>query len=239
MSKGNFLRLVIIKYPFLLLLASVSFRLPAADWGDVARRTDRRDNWWLLELLRGADLAESLEVAQALGAREDAYAEEILEGLIADASGRSADRTEHLIRVLLESLFPPRLPPEEAARRAALNRAAVGRLVEDLPRFADPLLRARLLRLIPFTSGVDAAGLLMREGRDLARTLSGGRGLAGGPAGLAAEAAAFLEAAGASGRAELAEPCIRLAEAAADPGLVKEARRVAELLLSAAGPPKR
>ncbi len=145
---------------------------------------------------------------------------EILDGLAAGSAGPSACRAELLLRVLIEPLLIP-------ARRPAGNTEAVARLALDLSRFQDPLLRARILALLPDLPDVPAASVLMRAGRQVADRLAGGSAAAAHEA----EAAAFLEAAQRLREPELGEICTRIAENAASPALVRQARRVARVLL--------
>ena len=187
-----------------------------ANWVGGSRQAD---NAWILYQIREADLSGALAIVQALAQRADPDVGEVLNGLDADAGGRSSFRAEHLLRVLLEPIC-------RDPRRLAANTETLSRMARDLSRYEEPLLRARLLSLVPLLPGLPAASVLMREGHRLADRLPGGS-----PP-LEVEAAFFLEAARRVGGAELGETCRRIAEGTTSPVLAREARRTARELLA-------
>ena len=226
MKQQNFLRLVAIKYTYLLIAATLFAVAGPAPCGPADRVDDNRaaHDGWILHQVRESGLSEALAIVQALGRREDPDVQTVLDGLDAYAGGEGAGvdrspRAELLLRVLLEAIG-------REPRRVAANAASLSRMASDLSRYREPLLRARLLSLLPVLPGLPAASLLMREGGRLAERL------AAGSASLEMEARFFLEAALRVGGAELGEACLRIAERTLDPGLAGEARRAARSLLT-------
>jgi len=131
------------------LLALLAVVHPAgALWREFVLASDRADDPVILEALIDATLDERLEIFEALGVRADPFLGAYLDDFLLRPSARPAE-AEHLLRVLLESAFPPTTSLEGLAERVAPNREALLAAAVRLDTFTDPQLCAAIVRLIP------------------------------------------------------------------------------------------
>ena len=201
--------------------------------------TDRTDNPLIRELLSSGSLGERLAVAEALGARGDAYIGDLLESLLAGLSGPARPEGELLLRVMLASVFPPSLSAEELERRLGPNRQAIELLAESVPGFGAPLARETcrvLARAIGTGGGGGLKGALMAEGRRLAEALGERSGYSDSEE--ADRLAAFLEAVETIADPVFADIVVRILETTRTRELGRYARFVlARILPGAEQPP--
>jgi hypothetical protein len=211
--------------PLLLLLVPA---LPArASWGEIARASDRGFDAVLLEALAGATLDEQLEILEGIGGRADPGIGVFVEEYLLRRDGSPSVR-EHLLRVLLDAAFPRGTPLAELAPRVAANRDALLAAASRLPTFADPQLRAAVVRVIPLLPEARPHLLALLDGlADL---------MAAGPvdprqSGLALDA---LDAARAIAAPDFLDPVLAIARRSRERVVVERARQVA-LVLAEAG----
>jgi len=212
---------------FVALLAVAS---PAgALWREFARRSDRTDDPVILEALVDADLDERLEILEGLGERPDPFLGAYLDDFLLRHTGSPAE-SEHLLRVLLESAYPPAAAPEELAPRVEPNRDALLAAASRLATFSDPQLRAAIVRLIPLLPGGRADLLALVDG--LVDLLEHGDGLLDPrDDGLLLDA---LDAMGRTGSPDFLEPALAVARLSHEKAVVDRARAVARTLAGVA-----
>jgi hypothetical protein len=202
----------------LLLCAAAAFG-QSYDW---IQTGSRYENPVVLSLLLDYDLDTAEAVIRALAERRDGYVEDIISALLYQHSPRGAQLLgAYLMRVTAGS--------DAAARWARTNPDALSRLLAALPALGDGHARVAVLRLAPQAGARRARPVLAAELAALAETLAGSGGRASGAP--RREIFAALAAAEAVGGQELAQSVIAIGRASRDAEVVREARRVAELLL--------
>lgn len=199
---------------------------------DLVKNTDARSNDLVIALLESGDVGRSAAILTALADRSDARVENIIQHLLLRHKSHGQYVTEHLLRVLVVSLFHPHRPDQDTARRIGENPDGVTALLRRLDGFESPELRRVLLLLylsLPEERPVD---VLLRSGERLVRLLrdSGGEP---DPA-TVHEVLAFLEAARASGIPALAEHCVAIRRLTRDRQVARRAADTAKLLLTEA-----
>jgi len=210
---------------FLLLFSACVMSAEAIDWGDFVAHSSRGDDSFILDELKDADLETSIQICQALGARSDPYAEDILSWLLAGFSRSSGYRNDLLVRVALTSLF------EEGQGQAALqarldaNASFLDALVKNIRRFHDPQLTGMILRLLPRMAAMNRLTPLMETGADLVAQLSRNEGrLSTTENALANDYLATVQE---IGGADFMEQCLEVARLSRDSVLTENARKVA------------
>ncbi len=212
----------------LLLCAAAAFG-QSYDW---IRTGSRYENPVVLSLLLDYDLDTAEAAIRALAERRDGYVEDIIAALLYQHSPRGVSpqgvspRGAHLVGAYLMRVTAG---ADAAARWARTNPAALSRLLAALPALDDGHARVAVLRLAPQAGARRARPMLAAELATLAETLAGSGGRASGAP--RREIFAALAAAEAVGGQELAQPVIAIGRASRDAEVVREARRVAELLL--------
>ena len=197
-------------------------------WRELARRSDRTDDPVILEALTEADLDERLEILEGLGERPDPFLGAYLDDFLLRHTGSPVE-SEHLLRVLLESAYPPTAGLEDLASRVGPNQDALLAAASRLSTFTDPQLRAAIVRLIPLLPGGRADLLALVDG--LVDRLERGDGLLDPrDDGLLLDA---LDAMGRTGSADFLEPALAIARLSHEKTVVDRARAVARAL---AGP---
>ena len=210
----------------LALLALLAAAHPAgALWRELALASDRTYDDVILEALVDATLDERLEILAALGQRSDPFIGAYLDAFLLRPSDRPAE-AEHLLRVLLESAFPPATPLEELADRVAPNRDALLAAASRLDTLKDPQLCAAIVRLIPLLPG--GRGDLLALVDRLVDRLERGDGLLDPREdGLLLDA---LEAMRAIGSPDFLEPALAVARLSHEKAAVDRARETARSL---------
>ncbi len=156
-----------------IALAPPSFGLDIAEW---VRSTDRSANPEIIRLMSEGDLAQTLAVASALGARPDPYVADIVASyLSAHRNGRQYE-SERVLSNILSAVFPRTLSEAETAARLEANREAVSALVEVCEGFESAELRAACIRLGAASGQTGIGPLISREGGRLAARLQKNRG---------------------------------------------------------------
>jgi hypothetical protein len=159
-------------------------KVAAQDYASWIRYSNRGDNQLIVEMLRQGDLSEALEIATAVGLREDAEIQEIVLAVGETVDPRPQWERELILRVLLASVFPDSLGSVELEAGLHKNRAGIDFLVDGLPGFSLSLQR-EVIRLLGYFHPPEYSSALMAEGRRLADLLRLQRGeLNGEQAGL-------------------------------------------------------
>jgi hypothetical protein len=208
---------------FLALLAAAH---PAgALWREFVLTSDRTSDSIILEALVDATLDERLEILAALGGRPDPFIGAYIDDFLIRCAARPAE-SEHLLRVLLESAFPPTTPLEELAARVAPNQDTLLAAAARIDTFDDPQLCAAIVRLIPLLPG-GRADLLALVDR-LVDRLEGGDGLLDPRVdGLLLDA---LDAMERTGSPDFLEPALAVARLSHEKAVVDRAREAARSL---------
>ncbi len=187
----------------------------------------RADNAALLELIRGADLTEQVSILSGLKAARDPFAGDIIDALAEGTAGAHGPAAEHLLRVLLASLFGAGVSVQEREARLAANRQALEALFSRISAFSDPQLKSALVGLAPRVSGKNAAPLLCSQTAELAAQMRRRGGLATPMEGELAHV--LLEAMAEIPAPDFLEPCLELARISRDRQIIASARDAARV----------
>ena len=206
--------------------------LPAAaaaqDYASWIRYSDSRDNPLIAEMIRQGDLTTGLQIAAAVGLREDAEIQGIILSVGETSDERPQWERELILRTLLASVFPASLEDSELEARLRQNREGFDFLVAALPGSTLSLKR-EVIRLLGFLHPPEHLSALMREGRQLADLLTLQRGdLNGEQAGLTLT---YLETVGRLGDREFANIVLLILERSRHLEVAERARAVSRSLL--------
>ena len=202
----------------------------AQDYASWIRYSDRADNPLIVEMIREADLNTALEIAQAVGLREDVCIRDIILEVGETVNLRPQWERELVLRMLLASVFSPGLDDEALEAALLENREGIDFLVAGLPDFTLSLKR-EVIRLLGFLHPPEYAGPLMAEGRRLADLLTLQRGdLNGEQAGLTLM---YLQTVQRVGNPEFSDVVLMILERSRHLEVAGAARAVARDLLSA------
>ncbi len=214
-----------------LVLVSICLLPPAVaaqDYGSWIRYSDSRDNQLIVELIRQGDLTTGLEIAAAIGLREDPQVQEIILAVGETTDLRPQWERELILRALLASVFPPSLQDTELAERLGKNVEGFDFLVAGLPHFTLSL-RREVTRLLGFLHPPEYESVLMSEGRWLAEVLRNQQGrLNGEQAGLTLT---YLETVGRIANPEFGDTVLLILERSRHPEVAEAARSVSRSLL--------
>ena len=156
----------------------------AQDYASWIRYSDSGDNQLIVEMIQQADLSAALEIAAAMGLREDVEIQEIILAVGETVDPRPQWERELILRVLLASVFPASLDSGELEAGLKKNREGIDFLVDGLPGFHLSLKR-EVIRLMGTFHPPEYSSVLMTEGHLLADLLTLQRGdLNGEQAGL-------------------------------------------------------
>ena len=175
------------------------------------------------------DLETRIQAIKALGSREDIYVADIINGLVISYSHNRYYEEEYLLRLLLTQVFSSELKISDLAERVNVNQEGIDLLIKNLLQFKNPHLKGEILRLLPLTQGpyhTQAAA----AGRELENILRNQEGRI--KPGQSNFFLYFLEAAGAIGDPDLAEPCLSIYELTRDSKIADLAAKVSRYLLS-------
>jgi hypothetical protein len=139
----------------------------ASEWGTLVEASDRTLDPAILEAFETGDYDTRLSICEAMGRRSDPLAAGLIAALLSDFSHRGGYRGEHLLRVLLESLFDPQLGPAVLRERYEANTEQLLAAESRWDAFADPQLKAALLRILPLFDPARSLPLLMAAGKNL------------------------------------------------------------------------
>jgi hypothetical protein len=202
----------------------------AQDYASWIRYSGRGDNPLIVEMIQQADLSEALEIAEALGLREDAEIQEIILALGETVDPRPQWERELILRVLLASVFPSSQDVGKLEAGLRENREGVDFLVDGLPAFHLSLQR-EVIRLLAYTHRPEYSSALMAEGRRLAGLLTTQRGdLNGEQAGLTLT---YLNTVQRIGNPEFADVVLLILERSRHLEVAEAARSVSRSLLLA------
>ena len=140
----------------ILFLAHSSPLFTAEDPGrlnsiaDLVQGTDRHTNFLVIEILAGEDYTDSVSAVQALGERADVDVNVIITYLLEQHSREGNHRREHLLRILLRSVFPPSQDADELNKKIEINRGGIAALLQDPDRFENLYITGLIFRLCPF-----------------------------------------------------------------------------------------
>jgi hypothetical protein len=200
----------------------------AQDYASWIRYSDSGDNPMIVQMLREADLSTALQIASAIGLREDAQIQEIILAAGERSDSRPFWEQELILRALLSSAFPASLEDSELRARLQMNREGLDFLVTGLPFFTLSLQR-EIVRLLGFLHPPEYLGALMAEGRRLADLLALQRGdLNGEQAGLAL---VYLHTLERVADADFADIVLLILERSRHPEVAQAARSVSRSLL--------
>ena len=202
----------------------------AQDYASWIRYSDSADNQLIVEMIQQADLSEAMEMAAAVGLREDVEIQEIILAVGETVDPRPPWERELILRVLLSSVFPASADSGELAERLRKNRAGIDFLVDGLPACTLSLKR-EVIRLLGSFHPPEYSGPLMAEGRRLADLLTLQRGdLNGEQAGLALT---YLQTIKRVGNPDFAEVVLLILERSRHLEVAEAARSVSRSLLLA------
>jgi hypothetical protein len=200
----------------------------AQDYTSWIRYSDSSDNELIVEMIEQGDLAIGLEVAEALGLREDVQVQEIILAVGEQISHRPSWERELILRVMLASVFDPALESSELERRLRANRRGIDFLVANLPRFGLPLKR-ELIRILSFLHPPEYLSVLMAEGRQITEIMRDQEGQLSGEQ--AALTLTFLETVGTIADPEFGNLVLLLIERTRHIEVAEKARSVSRTLL--------
>jgi hypothetical protein len=202
----------------------------AQDYVSWIRYSDSADNPLIVEMIRQADLSTGLEIAGAVGLREDFEVQEIILVVGETNDSRPQWERELILRALLASAFPASLDSGELEARLRKNREGFDFLVDGLPDFT-PSLKREVIRLLGFLHPPEYASALMMEGRELAGLLRKQQGqLNGEQAGLTLT---YLQTVERIGNPEFADVVLSILQRSRHLEVAEAARSVSRSLLSA------
>ena len=202
---------------------------PAAqEIGSWIRHSDSRDNSLIVEMIRQGDLSAGLEVAAAIGLREDVEIQEIILAVGETIDPRPQWERELILRTVLASVFPASLEDSELESRLRRNREGLDFLAAGLPHYTLSLKR-EVVRLLGFLHPPEYLSALMREGRRLAEVLENQQGrLNGEQAGLTLT---YLETVGRIADPEFAHIVLLILQRSRHLEVAEAARSVSRSLL--------
>ena len=200
----------------------------AQDYTSWIRYSDSGDNDLIVEMIEQGDLAIGLDVAGALGLREDVQVQEIILAVGEQITHRQSWERELILRVMLASVFAPTLESSELERRLRANRNGIDFLVANLPQFGLSLKR-EVTRVLSFLHPPEYLSTLMAEGRRITEILREQEGQLSGEQ--AALTLTFLETVGTIADPEFANPVLLILERTRHLEVAEKARSVSRSLL--------
>ncbi|MEE9307103.1 MAG: hypothetical protein V3V57_06195 [Spirochaetia bacterium] len=211
-----------------MLLCFLPLHTAAQDYTSWIRYSDSGDNDLIVEMIEQGDLATGLDVAEALGLREDVQIQEIILAVGEQITHRSSWERELILRVMLASVFAPTLESSELERRLRANRDGIDFLVANLHQFGLSLKR-EVTRVLSFLHPPEYLGTLMAEGRRITEILREQEGRLNGEQ--AALTLTFLETVGTIADPEFANLVLLILERTRHLEVGEKARSVSRSLL--------
>jgi hypothetical protein len=211
-----------------MLLCFLPLHTAAQDYTSWIRYSDSGDNDLIVEMIEQGDLAIGLDVAEALGLREDVQIQEIILAVGEQITHRSSWERELILRVMLASVFAPTLESSELERRLRANRDGIDFLVANLHQFGLSLKR-EVTRVLSFLHPPEYLCTLMAEGRRITEILREQEGRLNGEQ--AALTLTFLETVGTIADPEFANLVLLILERTRHLEVGEKARSVSRSLL--------
>jgi hypothetical protein len=211
-----------------MLLCFLPLHTAAQDYTSWIRYSDSGDNDLIVEMIEQGDLATGLDVAEALGLREDVQIQEIILAVGEQITHRSSWERELILRVMLASVFAPTLESSELERRLRANRDGIDFLVANLHQFGLSLKR-EVTRVLSFLHPPEYLCTLMAEGRRITEILREQEGRLNGEQ--AALTLTFLETVGTIADPEFANLVLLILERTRHLEVGEKARSVSRSLL--------
>jgi hypothetical protein len=218
---------------FLLLLLFFLSLFPTASLADeyytIINEVDPSLAKRIVLTLLETDLAECMAMARSFGELRDPNVSNIV-SVLCDPLPRDMEiKAELVLRLILESVFPATAKPEELKRRVALNKEGLEVLGARIGIFSSPLLRGKILSLLPHVDAKKYNTLIMREGFVLISLLKLHEGIL--PPEPREELLGILSAIGVSAAPDFLELCIEIMRNAKDSEVYTIAKSLAERLL--------
>jgi hypothetical protein len=210
------------------LLWFIPLQTTAQDYIAWIRYSDSSDNDLIVEIIEQGDLATALDVAGALGLREDVQVQEIILAVGEQVTPRPSWERELILRVMLESVFAPALESSELERRLRANRDGIDFLIANLPQFGLSL-RREVIRILSFLHPPEYLSTLMVEGRRITEILREQEGHLSGEQ--AALTLTFLETAGTIADPDFVNLVLLILERTRHLEVAEKARSVSRSLL--------
>jgi hypothetical protein len=209
----------------------------AGGWGDFVAASDSSLDPAIIAAFETVDFDTRLSICQAMGRRPDPAAESLILHLIRVTTKGERHQAEHLLRTLLDSLFSLEGGPEALQQRYAANREALLEVEARWDTFADPQLRAILLRILPLFDEGQARPILMAAGSALISGLEQAEGLL--PPGETALLLDFLATVEIIRGPDFLEPCLSIIRLSREKPVIDRARRVSAAVRTGMGSPSR
>jgi len=210
----------------LLLFAAVA--VSAADWGTLAADSDRSLDSAFVSVLQSEDFDTKALICTGVGKRSDPFAGDIITALLESNAGKTSDRIELLLRMLLNGLFDQSKGEKWIADRIAANRDVLDSMAGRIAKWKDPQLAGALVRILPALNTPGALPGLAQVGSRVVGTLETGKGVM--PSQDLALALDFLSAVEATGRADFLDQCTTIARLSREKLVVDRAREVARVI---------
>jgi hypothetical protein len=209
----------------LALLLGVGTAARASQWGAFVEASDSSLDPAILEAFRTGDFDTQVEICTAMGRRRDPLAAGLLSALLTDHARQSSYRSEHLLRLLLESLFAPRHGEQILRQRLDANREELLAAQSRWTTFADAQLKAALLRILPLFDPSLSLPVLMTAAKSLVEALEAGGGLL--PPDQTGLVLDFLGATQQIATPDFLDPCLDIAQLSREKVVIDKARLVA------------
>jgi hypothetical protein len=198
----------------------------AEDWYGLVTASDSSLDAAIVSAFETADYDTRLSICAAMGRRTDPDATRLFAWLLTSSTRGKAAGNEHLLRVLLESLFDPELGLQALQQRLEANRQELAALHGRWDTLGDSQLKAALLRILPLLDPVEARPILGRAGAALVDGLRRQGGLL--PPGETALLLDFLRTVEAVRGADLLEPCLWVISLSREKPVIEASRRAVQ-----------
>lgn len=210
---------------FALVFILAAIAASAADWGILAADSDRTLDPMLLSAMRDEDFAAKLLICEGVGKRDDPFAGDIINSLMAGNAGRKSDTVELLLRTLLNGLFDPSRGEAGIGERITANRDELDSMAGRMEQWRDPQLVGALVRILPVLDTPNALPALAQAGSRVVNALENGSGVI--PSQENALVLDFLSSVEQMHRIEFLEQCTAIARLSREKLIVDRAREVA------------
>ncbi len=215
-----------------LLLLLCAAALWGQDWEGFAAASDRSKDPVILQALAGEDLETRLAICRGLGRRPDASVGALVRPLLEASTPRGSDRTELLLRVLLQSAADSHSREEDLRDWASANESILDDVLAHISCWKSPQLQSILLRFAAVRADAQAIRAIMEVGASLVNRLQAVRGLISPEE--AALALDYLSAVRRIPRDDFLEQCAAISRLSRDKAVVDAARAAAGMLASRA-----
>jgi hypothetical protein len=128
----------------------------------------------IIRLFINQDMAEGIMTMKEIGDSVDPKITDIIDILIFNFGIQDKPKTELLLRVLLESVFSSSKSEMEFLKLLSLNRPGIELLMKRIDTIDSPLLRSKIISLIPYYQNPDYFSVIIKEGYRLTGLLKKG-----------------------------------------------------------------